>query len=144
MRPFVIILLAILGLNIGCSVSPKPIDYGHVGCHYCSMTIVDKQHAAQLVTKKGKVYNFDAMECMMNQLKDWDESTMGLFLVNDFDSPGELVDATKATYLISENIPSPMGAFLSAFSEKEAAQHTLEANGGELLTWSELKKQYNQ
>ncbi|GLU45211.1 hypothetical protein Musp01_28350 [Muricauda sp. NBRC 101325] len=107
------------------------------------MTIVDKQHAAQLVTKKGKVFNFDAAECMMNQLKEWDESTMELFLVNDFDRPGELVDAQKATYLISENIPSPMGAFLSAFSEKEAAQYTLEGNGGELLTWTELKKQYN-
>jgi|TARA_R110000764_G_scaffold239973_2_gene341143 copper chaperone NosL len=108
------------------------------------MTIVDKQHAAQWVTKKGKVFNFDAVECMMNQLKDEDESTIGLLLVNDFDHPGELVDATKATYLISENIPSPMGAFLSAFSEEQAAEHTLEANGGKLLTWSELKKQYNQ
>lgn len=142
MRPFIIFLLVILGSTPGCSVSPKPIDYGHVGCHYCSMTIVDKQHAAQLVTKKGKVFNFDAVECMMNQLKDWDESTVGLFLVNDFDRPGELVDAKKATYLISENIPSPMGAFLSAFSEKEAAHYTLDAHGGELLTWTELKQQY--
>ncbi len=144
MKPSIILLLAIFGCIMGCSVSPKPIDYGHVGCHYCSMTIVDKQHAAQLVTKKGKVFNFDAVECMMNQLKDEDNTEMALFLVNDFDKPGALVDASKATYLISENIPSPMGAFLSAFAEEEAAQHTLEANGGELLSWTELKKQYNQ
>lgn len=144
MKPSIILFLLILAGSMGCSVRPKPIDYGRVGCHYCSMTIVDKQHAAQWVTKKGKVFNFDAVECMMNQLKDEDESTIGLLLVNDFDHPGELVDATKATYLISENIPSPMGAFLSAFSEEQAAEHTLEANGGKLLTWSELKKQYNQ
>jgi copper chaperone NosL len=126
----------------GCSIGPKPIDYGHVGCHYCSMTIVDKQHAAQMVTKKGKVYNFDAVECMMNQLKEFNENEVALFLANDFDRPGELTDATKATYLISENIPSPMGAFLSAFSEEQAAKNTLAANGGELLNWNELKKQY--
>ena len=84
-------------LLIACTVGPKPIDYGHVACHYCSMTIVDKQHAAQLVTTKGKVFNFDAVECMMNQLKDWDESTIALFLANDFDRPGELIDATSAT-----------------------------------------------
>lgn len=138
----IIPLFTILCLIVGCSVGPKPIDYGHVGCHYCSMTIVDKQHAAQLITKKGKVFNFDAIECMMNHLKDEDESTMALFMVNDFDQPGELVDATKANYLISENIPSPMGAFLSAFSEEEAAQFALDINGGKLLTWNQLKQEY--
>lgn len=142
MKPSILMLLVLLVGIVGCSIGPKPIDYGHVGCHYCSMTIVDKQHAAQIVTKKGKVYNFDAVECMMNQLKEFDESEVALFLANDFDQPGELTDATKATYLISENIPSPMGAFLSAFSEEQAAKNTLDANGGELLTWAALKKQY--
>ncbi|WP_421824643.1 nitrous oxide reductase accessory protein NosL [Flagellimonas oceanensis] len=142
MKKQIIMLFTVLGLASGCSIRPKPIDYGHVGCHYCSMTIVDKQHAAQLVTKKGKVFNFDAIECMMNQLKDQDKSTMALFMVNDFDQPGSLVDGTKATYLISENIPSPMGAFLSAFEQKQAAQNTLGANGGKLYTWTELKKRF--
>ncbi|MCR9264271.1 MAG: nitrous oxide reductase accessory protein NosL [Flavobacteriaceae bacterium] len=142
MKYLIIPSFTILCLIIGCSVGPKPIDYGHVGCHYCSMTIVDKQHAAQLVTKKGKVFNFDAIECMINHLKDEDESTMALFLVNDFDQPGELADATKTSYLISENIPSPMGAFLSAFSVEQAAQHALDENGGELYTWAEIKERF--
>jgi copper chaperone NosL len=30
------------------------------------MTIVDKVHAAEIVTKKGKVCKFDATECMIN------------------------------------------------------------------------------
>jgi copper chaperone NosL len=135
-------LLLTLVLSISCTVAPKPIDYGHVACHYCSMTIVDQQHAAQLVTTKGKVFNFDAVECMMNQLKETDTSTISLYLANDFDRPGDLIDATGATYLISENIPSPMGAYLSAFAEERAAQHALDANGGELLSWNELKQQY--
>ncbi|WP_431163902.1 nitrous oxide reductase accessory protein NosL [Flagellimonas beolgyonensis] len=135
-------LLLTLVLSISCTIAPKPIDYGHVACHYCSMTIVDKQHAAQLVTTKGKVLDFDAVECMMNQLKETDTSTIALFLANDFDNPGELIDATKATYLISENIPSPMGAYLSAFDEEGAAKFVLDANGGQLLSWSELKQQY--
>lgn len=142
MKPSFILCFAMLGCILGCTVGPKPIDYGHVGCHFCSMTIVDKQHAAQLVTKKGKVFNFDAVECMMNHLKDEDESTIALFLVNDFDQPGELVDAKGATYLISENIPSPMGAFLSAFGEEQAAQFALDDNGGELFTWNQLKQEY--
>ncbi len=142
MKKQITAVLMMLLMATGCSIQPKPIDYGQVGCHYCSMTIVDKQHAAQLITKKGKVFNFDAIECMMNQLKDGDITTMALFMVNDFDEPGTLVDGTKATFLISENIPSPMGAFLSAFSDEQVAQNTLEANGGELLTWLELHKQF--
>ncbi|MCK0162134.1 nitrous oxide reductase accessory protein NosL [Allomuricauda sp. F6463D] len=142
MKSSIILLLAVFGFIAGCTVSPKPIDYGSVGCHYCSMTIVDKQHAAQLVTKKGKVFNFDAIECMMNQLKEEDESAMALFLVNDFGQPGTLVDATAATYLISENIPSPMGEYLSAFKNEEAAKETMANQGGELFTWAEIKNRF--
>ena len=29
------------------------------------MTIVDRQHAAEAVTSKGKVFKFDAIECMV-------------------------------------------------------------------------------
>jgi copper chaperone NosL len=79
---------------------------------------------------------------MMNQLKDEDESTMALFLVNDFDQPGELVDAKEATYLISENIPSPMGEYLSAFTNEEAAKETMTKQGGELYTWAEINKRF--
>jgi copper chaperone NosL len=106
------------------------------------MTVVDKQHAAQYVTKKGKAFKFDASECMMNQLKEVDIATIALFLVNDYNNPGELVDATEATYLISENIPSPMGAFLSAFENKEEAERAHAANKGELLTWVELQSKF--
>ena len=142
MKPIHIFLLAIFNIGIGCSVNPKPIDYGHIACHYCSMTIVDQQHAAQLVTTKGKVFNFDAVECMMNQLKDEDKSTIALFLVNDFDQPGALVDAKKATYLICENIPSPMGAYLTSFADEKAALYTRNKQGGELYSWEEIKKRF--
>ena len=45
---------ALLLILIGCNASPKAIDYGNDGCHFCKMTIVDKVHAAEIVTKKGQ------------------------------------------------------------------------------------------
>lgn len=135
----IIVLLLILS---ACNSTPKPIAYGSDGCHFCSMTIVDKQHAAQFMTKKGRSYAFDASECMLNHLKEIDETTIATFLVNDYDTPGETIDATKATYLISKNIPSPMGAYLSAFGTKEAAEYAQEKNEGELLTWEELQNRF--
>lgn len=136
---FAIIFLGLLG----CNNSPKPIIYGTEGCHYCSMTIVDKQHAAQFMTKKGRSYAFDASECMLNHLKEIDPSTVALFLVNDYESPGQFIDATKATYLISQNIPSPMGEFLTAFSNEEIARRFQKVNQGKVLSWQDLLEKFN-
>ena len=129
---------------MSCSIKPDPIQYGTDGCSYCSMTIVDRQHAAELVTSKGKVFKFDATECMINQLMEVNRDDIALYLVTDYANPGEWVDATKAIYLISENIPSPMGAYLSAFGKREAADRMQAANDGELLTWEELQMKFSK
>lgn len=130
--------LAVLLLFLSCNVTPQPINYGSDGCHYCKMTIVDKVHAAEVVTKKGKVYKFDATECMVNFMKEFDTSEIELYLSNNYTEPEALIDATKATFLISENIPSPMGAFLSAFENKEDAEKFQTEKGGDIFTWETL------
>ena len=132
------LILSILIVLFNCNVSPKPIDYGNDGCHFCKMTIVDKVHAAEVVTKKGKVYKFDATECMINFMEDFDTSEIELFLSNNYNEPEELIDATKATFLISKNVPSPMGAYLSAFKNKDEAEKVREEKGGNLFTWERL------
>ncbi|EDP71842.1 hypothetical protein FBALC1_12112 [Flavobacteriales bacterium ALC-1] len=130
--------LTLLLLFLSCNVSPQPINYGSDGCHFCKMTIVDKVHAAEIVTKKGKTYKFDATECMVNFMNDFDISEIELYLSNNYTEPEALIDATKASFLISENIPSPMGAFLSAFKSKEDAEKFQSEKGGELYTWAAL------
>ncbi|UAB74131.1 MULTISPECIES: nitrous oxide reductase accessory protein NosL [Mesoflavibacter] len=132
------IFISLLLLVFSCNVSPKPIDYGSDGCHFCKMTIVDKVHAAEIVTKKGKVYMFDATECMINFRKDFDTSEIELYLSNNYTEPEALIDATEATFLISKNIPSPMGAFLSAFKNEADAKEFQAEKGGDLYTWEEL------
>ena len=131
-------IVALLLLLFSCNVSPQAIDYGNDGCHYCKMTIVDKLHAAEIVTTKGKVYKFDASECMIHFLEDFDNSEIKLYLANNYTEPEVLIDATKATFLISENIPSPMGAFLSAFKTNEDAAKKQAEKGGTLYTWDAL------
>ena len=129
---------------VSCSIKPHPIQYGMDGCSYCSMTIVDRQHAAEYVTSKGKAFKFDAAECMLNQLKEQDIEEIDLFLVSDYETPGDLIDAREATYLISENIRSPMGANLSAFRSREVAQRMRETNPGILLTWEQLRDKFKE
>ncbi|WP_034060961.1 nitrous oxide reductase accessory protein NosL [Lacinutrix jangbogonensis] len=130
--------LALLLIFLSCNVSPKPIDYGNDGCHFCKMTIVDKVHAAEIVTKKGKVYKFDATECMVNFMDEFETSEIELYLSNNYTEPEVLIDATHATFLISKNVPSPMGAFLSAYKNKADAEKTQTEKGGVLYTWDQL------
>lgn len=142
MVKYSIVVFLFLLLVTSCSVGPKPIAYGTDGCHFCRMTIVDRQHAAEIVTDKGKAFKFDSSECMMNHLKNIDEKQVALYLVNDYDKPGELINATKAIYLISERIPSPMGEFLTAFKTEQAAVDALMTHEGDLFTWEQLKLRF--
>ena len=133
----------ILLLLISCSPKPKEINYGEDGCHYCSMTIVDRQHAAELVTEKGKVYKFDAAECMINYIAE-DKTPMAYYLVTDYTKPEGLIDAKTATFIISPNIPSLMRANLSALATIEQAVELQELKDGTLYSWDELLIQFRK
>jgi len=143
MRNTILILVALLFLSVSCSVGPEPINYGSDTCHYCKMNVVDNQYAAELVTKKGKAFKYDAIECMLNEMKEIKEDELALYLTNTFDAPGELIDASKVSYLISENMPSPMGANLSAFKDEKLAKAKKEEKNGDIYNWEELKKKFS-
>lgn len=140
MRPFVLILFVSLMVS-ACDIKPQPINYGQDNCAYCNMTIVDKQHASQIVTDKGRAYKFDAIECMINYNKEHPDKEAALYLINDFKNPGELIDATKASYLVSPKIKSPMGANLSGFKSEEAGQQAKDDYTGELFDWENIQQE---
>lgn len=132
-------LFALL-LIISCKVAPEAIEYGKDQCSFCKMAIVDKTHAAQLVTAKGKQFKFDAIECMVNYLAENSEENTAMLLVANYGNPGEMIDAKTAAYLISLEIKSPMGAHLSALSTTEKAQELQQKHSGEIFTWETLKQ----
>lgn len=127
-------------LCYGCNMGPKEINYGEDHCHYCSMTIVDRQFGAQLVTKKGRSYKYDAAECMIQSLSEMETETISHFLVTDYMNPENLIDAQSAVFIVSPNIPSPMRANLSALSSKESAVTLKDDKDGDLFSWEEIQK----
>lgn len=125
---------------VSCNVTPEKIAYGKDHCFNCDMTVVDKTHAAEFVTKKGRSYSFDAIECLVMKInKEQNEDNYAFILVTDYLNPGKLIDVKKAYFLICENIKSPMGANLSGFSSKEEAIKTQKEFGGIIYSWEELK-----
>jgi len=142
----IILLTAISILFVGCDNSPSPIDYGRMSCDYCKMTVVDQQYAAQLVTTKGKSFVFDAAECMINytRAEENQRHKFSQVLVTDYLVPTKLIDAKTAAFIRSEQLPSPMGAFITAVKNSIDAKELKETHGGMIYNWEELNKVFGE
>lgn len=130
----IFILLALVAAS--CSSGPQPIDYGNELCHFCKMTISDSRFGSELVTDKGKVYKYDAVECLLKDMASHPEGSTAY--VTDFTDPGILIPAATSAYLISREIPSPMGEFISAYGSEEVAIKQQNQFGGERFDWEGL------
>ena len=119
-----------------CKVEPEAIHYGQDQCNFCKMNIVDKAHAAQNVSVKGKQFKYDAIECLIRDLNKKEASQIAINRVADYGNPGEMIDAVNAHFIISPGIKSPMGANLSALSNKDKAKDLIAEHGGDLFDWT--------
>ena len=138
----IIVILGGLLLVSQCTPKKSPIEYGLDKCEYCRMAIVDQRFGAELVTTKGKVYKFDATECMVNFIhsKEMNADNISMLLTNTFDKPGELVEVEKCYFLRSKEMPSPMGMYINPFARKTLAQQYQSEQNGKIYHWSELKQ----
>lgn len=106
-------------LLLSCSRG-QPVDFkaGEFACDYCKMNIVNMPFKAEAVTKKGKVYHFDSIECLTNWRKIHTEDLKKTW-VTDFFHPLSWLEVEKAFFLKSDRLASPMGANLSAFQNEQ-------------------------
>jgi copper chaperone NosL len=105
------------------------------------MKIMDQKYGAEMITSKGKVYKFDSAECLANFVKHEEAGKDAkLMLVTDVAPPHSLIDAQSAMYLHSLQLPSPMGAFISAFSHADSLKKWRTTYPGDQWTWDEVKK----
>ncbi|MEQ9308637.1 MAG: nitrous oxide reductase accessory protein NosL [Balneolaceae bacterium] len=138
MKTLWLVIVGIYLVFTSCQKGPKEIMYGQENCTYCSMTIMDDKHAAQIVTNTGKVYVFDSIECMLRSLEVHADKAEQI-LVMDFNNPGTFLSASEASYLIAPQLPSPMGANLTAFSSDEEASDI--GYEGTLYNWDSIREQ---
>lgn len=126
-----------LFLFASCSTEPRPISYGEEQCQHCHMTIVDQQYGSELVSSKGKVFPFDAVECLLFYMEE-NDPTWQHIMVTHFTNPGELVPAENSIFLRSPELSSPMGMNLTAFATDEKALEFQQKFSGDVYSWEEL------
>ncbi len=134
-----LIIATLTLILVGCNPKPVQINYGEDHCAFCKMSIVDPKFGGALVTKKGRVFKFDAVECILpfvNENKD----IYSHLLVTPYDLPGTLMAKDSVYFAKSEAIRSPMGAHLGVFHSKVTAREFITENDGEIVLWGELEK----
>jgi copper chaperone NosL len=139
------ILVGIAGMVwlTACTVEPRKINYGQEACHTCKMTLAERNFGGELVTRKGKVFVFDDLNCLLsfyNSLNGANE--LAHTLVIDYENPGAFLNAGETFFVKSNALRSPMAGNVAAFSTYDGAIEFKREKGGIILGWAEATTQF--
>jgi len=123
-----------------CKIEPVQINLGKDDCSFCKMTISNARFAAEILTPKGKVYKYDDLHCLLSAVEKGDISKDNIheIYLTDFSGKHELVNAKAAYFIMSEDLKSPMGGNIAAFSSKDSLLTTLQKVTGKQVLWEFL------
>jgi copper chaperone NosL len=130
-----------LVIVFACGKGPEPIQYGKDQCEFCKMTISDPKFGAETVTSQGRVYKYDAIECMINAMKE-DRKENSQVLATPYDLPHTLMSKDSLVFVFSPEIHSPMGANLAAFRNRSTAI-SLFGEETEIVAWDKIFTKIN-
>lgn len=123
----------------GCGErEPEPIQLHKDACAYCKMSISVGNFASEFITRKGRVYKFDDITCMYAYAQENNETEIDRYYVADYSKANNLINATAAWYIHSDQIKSPMAGGIAAFSERSAAEGMGKIMNVPVKTWSEI------
>ncbi len=134
MKKYIFLVFIFLGFYCAPQ-TPIDIQAYKEECAHCKMKIVDLKFNTQLQTEKGKIFHFDSIECLVEWIHQNPDVKIRDAWVKDY-LTGEWINYKKAVYFNSKEIPSPMGAYLSAFKDKKT--HEGLKKNGKILEYSEL------
>lgn len=127
-------------VTTSCNAGPEPIVTGRDHCDFCKMTVSDDRYGAEIVTQKGKVFKFDDAHCILSflQAEGFDKSSVKDIYFTDFSNGHSLIKTNEAFFLKSDQLRSPMGGNIAAFSSKDSLDKVQAEFPGTIVSWSEL------
>lgn len=124
----------------GCEAGPEPIKIGSDNCHYCKMTISDNKFGAEVITKKGKIFKYDELHCLLSEISEdgIDLENLKDIYFTDFSDHHGLIVSKAGFYLKSDGIKGPMGGDVAAFASHDTLQVYMNQLGGEEIALNDL------
>lgn len=137
MKQQLLLFIALALFAVSCSQTPEPINFGKDQCTFCKMSISDPKYGAELVTDKGRVHKYDALECMINDLNTNNPAYSNLYAIA-YDKPEQLILVDSLVFVISPEYKSPMGANLASFTTENAPAAERK------MVWNDLLTEFDQ
>lgn len=136
--------LALMGfVLLGCGPDgPQPIKLHIDQCEYCKMSVSDGKFGAELITKKGRVYMFDDIQCMAYYGHENPDKEVKLHYIHDYTRENQLIPAETAFYLIGGEINSPMRGNIAAFSSAQDRDEFAIKLNANPITWEEILRNH--
>jgi copper chaperone NosL len=140
-----VLLLTLLVLSFGLLAAcgsgpdfdePPDIRYGEDVCDRCLMIINEARYAAAYVTTDGTARLFDDIGGMVASIDEAKED-VAVFWVHDYYTE-EWLKAGEAVYVESDDLVTPMGFGIVAFSERDRAEEWATEQAGEVRSYSDL------
>jgi copper chaperone NosL len=124
----------------GCSVEPESIKVGSDNCHYCKMTISDNKFGVEVITKKGKIFKYDELHCLVAEISEGgiDITNIKDMYFTDFCIGHSLIKSQNGFYLKSDGLKGPMGGNVAVFSSQDTLKLYLKKLGGVEITMNKL------
>jgi len=138
-KNLLVILFVCAGFLSSCNSGPQPIDFGKDNCDFCKMTIVDKHFGAEVVTRKGKIFKFDDIHCLVSSLRSDvpAKKEVGSIYFVDYGG-GPWIRAESCQLLRSDSLHSPMNGNIAAFPTVAARDELQKKLSGQCPTWKEI------
>lgn len=117
---------------------PESIILHKDTCAYCKMNIADGHFAAEMITKKGRVFKFDDMSCLIEFKKENPDKEARNHYVHYYPGNNELIPAESAFYIKGGTLRSPMTGNIAAFKTQQEAKEHMQNHQAELTDWNTL------
>ena len=141
---FLLVVLLLLG---ACQSQPDlsqppEIVYGEDVCTECGMIISEARFASAYYTQDGEARIFDDIGEMLTHHAENQEDVAQLW-VHDYETE-EWIVAEEAFYVSGEELHTPMGFGVVAFSDQAQAQNFAEQSQAMVMTLDGLMDKYMQ
>ncbi len=137
----VLVILVLMSITSCGHNGPENIQLNQDNCDFCKMTIVDGHFGSEVVTKKGRVYKFDDLSCLVGYAKENPKAELSGYYIHNYPSENELIDATKAVFIASDSLRSPMGGNIAAFKNMSEAENFAKNLNSSIKSWDQVKPQ---
>jgi copper chaperone NosL len=106
------------------------------------MTISDVRFGAELITKKGKIYKFDDLHCILSYLKTKAVTPGNIkdIYLSNYSGNHQLINVNTALLLKAEELRSPMGGNIAAFDNSDSLLYIQKRFTCNTVNWKDLIK----